>query len=31
MDDESKKFVRTKLKPETISLLKMYAEYPIVL
>ncbi|MDR0509558.1 MAG: nucleotidyl transferase AbiEii/AbiGii toxin family protein [Rikenellaceae bacterium] len=29
-DDEMKKFVRTKLRAETISLLKFYKEYPIL-
>ena len=30
MDDEMKKFVRTKLRTETISLLKFYKEFPII-
>lgn len=30
MDDETKKFVRTKLRTETISLLKLYKEFPII-
>lgn len=30
MDDEMKKFVRTKLRAETISLLQFYKEFPIV-
>ena len=30
MDDEMKKFVRTKLRSETISLLRLYKEYPLL-
>lgn len=30
MDDETKKFVRTKLRTETIELLRMYKEFPIL-
>lgn len=30
MDDEMKKFVRTRLRSETISLLRMYKEYPLL-
>ena len=30
MDDEMKKFVRTKLRMETIGLLKFYKEFPIL-
>jgi len=30
MDDETKSFVKNKLKPETISLLKLYREFPII-
>ncbi len=29
MDEETKKFVRTKLRSETIDLLRMYKEFPI--
>lgn len=29
MDDETKKFVRTKLRTETIDLLRMYRQFPI--
>lgn len=31
MDDDMKKFVRTKLRTETISLLRFYKEFPIVI
>jgi predicted nucleotidyltransferase component of viral defense system len=30
MDDEMKKFVRTKLRTETIGFLRIYKEYPII-
>lgn len=30
MDDETKKFVKTKLRTETINLLRMYKEFPIL-
>lgn len=30
MDDEMKKFVRTKLRSETLSLLRLYKEYPLL-
>ncbi len=30
MDEETKKFVRTKLRTETIDLLRFYKEFPIV-
>lgn len=30
MDDDTKQFVRTKLKTETIGLLKFYKEFPII-
>ena len=29
MDEDSKKFVRTKLRTETITLLKFYKQFPI--
>ena len=30
MDEDSKKFVRTKLRTETITLLKFYKQFPIL-
>ena len=30
MDEETKKFVKTRLKAEVISLLRLYKEFPIV-